>query len=214
MPASARRSVYRMARYCDPRSEWGDQPRALCGPALVDGLLQGVEHEARRGRPARPPADDAPRVGVDDEGDVDEAGPSRHVGEVADPQPIRCGRMELPVHAVQRAGCCRVLDRRPHGLPPHHAPQPHHSHQPLHGAPGHRDALAAQLPPDLPRAVDAEVFGVHTRDLGGAARRLVGRAPRPGRGRAARRRARGTSTGRSAADGRSARPRGRRGDRR
>ena len=44
--------------------------------AIVDGLLESIEHEAGVRRPRRPPADDLAREGVDDEGDVDEAGPS------------------------------------------------------------------------------------------------------------------------------------------
>jgi hypothetical protein len=40
------------------------------------------------GRPACPPAD-ATSKGVDDKGDVDEACPGGHKGEVRDPQRIR-----------------------------------------------------------------------------------------------------------------------------
>jgi hypothetical protein len=40
------------------------------------------------------------------------------------------------------------------------------THQPLHGAAGHGDAFEVQLPPDLAGAVDAEVLGVDTADLG------------------------------------------------
>lgn len=40
------------------------------------------------------------------------------------------------------------------------------AHQPLHRAPGHHHALAAQLLPDLPGAVDLEVGVVHRQDFG------------------------------------------------
>jgi len=33
-------------------------------PPFMQGLLQSIENEARMRRPAHPPADDAPRVGV------------------------------------------------------------------------------------------------------------------------------------------------------
>ena len=54
----------------------------LDGPALVQGLLKRVEHEAGVRRPAHPPADDATRIGVDHKGDIDEAGPGRDVEPV------------------------------------------------------------------------------------------------------------------------------------
>ena len=106
-------------------------------------------------------------------------------------------------HAVQRAGCCRVLDRRLHGLASHRAPQPHHPHQPLHGAPGHRDALAAQLPPDLPSAGRARSSPHAHRVISDREPRRRGAGGQSAcSGHAARRRARDTSTGRSAAAGR------------
>ena len=48
-------------------------------------------------------ADDTPRVRVDDEGDVDEACPGRHIGEVGEPKRIRALRLELPIDVIQRA---------------------------------------------------------------------------------------------------------------
>jgi hypothetical protein len=38
----------------------------LDGTAVGQGLLEGIQHEARMGRPFHPPAHDAPGVGVDD----------------------------------------------------------------------------------------------------------------------------------------------------
>jgi transposase len=61
------------------------EPTALEGSALVQGLLQFIEHEAGMGGPRRPPPDDAPGEGVDHEGHVDKADPGRDIGEVADP---------------------------------------------------------------------------------------------------------------------------------
>lgn len=42
-------------------------------PSPMQGLLQRVEHEAGMGRPAHPPADDPLSIGIDHEGDIDEA---------------------------------------------------------------------------------------------------------------------------------------------
>ncbi len=47
------------------------------GPPIMECLLQGIEHKARMGSPARPPTDDAASEGVDHESHVDETLPSR-----------------------------------------------------------------------------------------------------------------------------------------
>ena len=72
-------------------------------------LLQRVEHEAGVGRALTPPADDPPGEGVDDEGDVDEAGPGRDIGEVGHPQRVRPRRLELPVDPSSGHGAALSL---------------------------------------------------------------------------------------------------------
>src|SRR5438874_5566337 len=62
-----------------------DEAAAPNRQSLMQSLLQRVEHEVGVSRAGDTPADDAPREGVDDEGDVDEAGPGRDVGEVGHP---------------------------------------------------------------------------------------------------------------------------------
>jgi hypothetical protein len=62
------------------------------------------------GRAADAPAHDAVGIGVDEEGDVDEALLARNVGEVRQPQRVRTRRVELPLHPVERTGGCRVAD--------------------------------------------------------------------------------------------------------
>ena len=127
--------------------------------------------------PRHPPADDAPGEGVDDEGDVDEAGPGRDVGEVRHPQDVRPRRLELPVDPIERTRGRRIADRGPHPLAAHDALQAHLPHQPRDRAAGDRDPLAAELPPDLAHAIDPEVLLEHAADFG----LRVGIAPRPGR---------------------------------
>src|SRR6476646_11405982 len=57
-----------------------DEAAAPDGPALVQSLLQRVQHKAGVSRAGDAPADNAPRKGVDNEGDIDETGPRRDVG--------------------------------------------------------------------------------------------------------------------------------------
>ena len=56
-----------------------DEPAAPHGPPLVQRLFQRIEDEAGMGGATDTPADDTPGVGIDDEGDIDEAGPGDHV---------------------------------------------------------------------------------------------------------------------------------------
>src|SRR4051795_12387451 len=109
------------------------------------------------GGSADAPADNAAGIGVDDKGHIDEAGPGGHVGEVGEPEHVRLRRAELAVDVIERARRCLVADRRPHGLTPDYALQAKARHQPLDGAAGDLKAFSPQLPPDLARAVDAEV---------------------------------------------------------
>lgn len=77
-----------------PSVGMADELAALEGMALVRCLLEGIEHEARRGDARYAPADDPPGEGIDEravvrhwfknngERDVDEAAPGRHVGKI------------------------------------------------------------------------------------------------------------------------------------
>src|ERR1700722_8959538 len=55
------------------------EPASLHGPPIMESLFQSVQDEAGMRRPAHPPADDPTGIGVDDKGDIDEAGPGRDV---------------------------------------------------------------------------------------------------------------------------------------
>src|SRR3954452_11611605 len=66
-----------------------DEAAAPDGPALVQSLLQRVQHEAGVSGAGDTPADDTPRKDVDDEGDIDETGPGRDVGKIGHPQGVR-----------------------------------------------------------------------------------------------------------------------------
>lgn len=119
-----------------------NQAAATNRTPIVAGLLESIEHKAGMRRPARPPADDAASLGVDDEGDVDEARPGRDIGEVGDPEPVRCRSMELAVDLIERTRGSLVADRRPHRLATDRALQAQACHQPLDGTAGDRKALS------------------------------------------------------------------------
>ncbi len=138
---------------------------ALRRTAVVQRLLQGIEDEPGMRGPGHPPADDAAGEDVDDEGGVREASPRRHVGEARHPQHVRPRRPELAVHLVRRAGRGLVGDGGPDLPAAGRAPQAHPPHQAFHRAAGHRDAVAAELPPDLAGAVDPEVGLMRPPDL-------------------------------------------------
>lgn len=58
-------------------------------PSVMQGLLEGIENKVCLGRLRDPPAHDAIGECVDDEGHINKALPSRHIGEVADPKQVR-----------------------------------------------------------------------------------------------------------------------------
>src|SRR6202021_345715 len=88
-PASARRSVYLMETYWLPLSLWCTSLLPCTGRRSWRACSRASRTKLGMRRPAHPPADDPAGIGVDDKGDIDEAGPGRDVGEVGDPQHVR-----------------------------------------------------------------------------------------------------------------------------
>jgi len=105
----------------------------------------------RRGVPGHDPLG----IDIDDKRDIDEAGPSPHVGEVGDPDTVGRGRGEVTVEQV--AGPDPVLgrDRGPDALVTPDPAEPERAHRPVHrpkGRLGHRGA--AQVGRHLPSPVE------------------------------------------------------------
>lgn len=155
-------------------------------PPVVQGLLPCIEHEARIRRARRAPADDVPRIGIDGEGDVDEAGLDCHIGEARGPQRIRARCPELAVDVFERASGCLGADRGYDRPAADDALQTHGAHQARHCAAGNGVAFAQQLTPYLPHAIDAEVLLEcpqclgHHRGIAPWPRRLPGRVAAAG----------------------------------
>src|SRR5512145_2925030 len=67
-------------------------------------------------RPLPDGYDDPAAPDVDDDGEVEEAGPGRNVGDVGDPELVRAVGLELPLDEIGRDG--RTVARRRHAEAP------------------------------------------------------------------------------------------------
>ena len=132
--------------------------------APPDAHLQSVEREVRVEPRGDLPADDEPRELVGDEGDVDPTGKCMDIGDVRDPELIRPGRDELPVHKIQRPPSLRSGLRRPRALRPRDAAQSRLAHEATHCALSDFLTLPTQLRMDLPDPVDTVVVGMDPAD--------------------------------------------------
>jgi hypothetical protein len=93
---------------------------------------QGVEDEVGARRRRELPADHAPAVDVDDEGEEDQAFPAAKVREVRDPKLIQARGGEVAIDQVGRPAGGRVGDRgAPRLAAALGALQAVHAHQPL-----------------------------------------------------------------------------------
>jgi len=125
--------------------------------AIVQRLLQLVEHELGVHRAALPPAHNAPAEHVHHECHVDPSLPGRDIGEVRDLELVGPLGTELPIDLVQRAWRLGIRNGGPHRLAAAHALQPELAHQALDGATCHRNTFAVELAPDLLDAIDLVV---------------------------------------------------------
>jgi len=160
-----------------------ETPGEATGPSVheprerVQRLFERIEHELRGHRAGDPPADDAACEDVDDEGDVHEARPGRHVSEVGEPQLGRPLGSELTLDTIGRPIGLIRRNRGAAAAAPYDAPQAQPAHQSFDRAAGHRAALTTQLLPDLAHAIDPEVLVPDPLDRGTE----LGVAHRPGR---------------------------------
>jgi hypothetical protein len=98
------------------------------------------------------PADDAAAPGIEHDGEVQEAGPGRDVGDVRDPQPIGPGGGELPIDEI-RCRLRRLVPDRRSKLPPADALQLRGPHQAGDALATDVNPLSGQLGMDPRRAV-------------------------------------------------------------
>src|SRR5215203_4529281 len=139
------------------------QVGALTAP---DGHLERIQRQfsVKRGRDS--PADDESTEDVDHEGHVHEATPRTDVGQIGDPQVIRCGGGEVALDQVGRSLAHLSRERGSLALTAHDAAQFQVVHEPGHPVTANLVTFAVELTPDLLYAVHAEVVAVDARDLG------------------------------------------------
>ena len=97
-------------------------------PARCQRHVQGIEHELGVQAGGHRPADDAAAERIECDGQVEEAGPRRNVGDIGHPQHVRARRLELAVHPVERARRGPVAHRGFRRLAADHAGQAHLLH--------------------------------------------------------------------------------------
>ena len=105
-------------------------------------LLQGIEYEAGVRAFADAPTDNAAGVDVNDEGDIDEASPSRHISEVRHPKQVRRRRLEHAIDKVKRARRSFVAESGAMRFSANNPLQTQPFHQPRHRAAGDFFAFA------------------------------------------------------------------------
>jgi hypothetical protein len=138
--------------------------------ARPDRHLQGIEGKFSAQRIRNLPPNDPPGKQISDKSGIDKTAGRIDIRDIGDPPAGGRGSGEVPLQQVRRARVPRrSRDRRPWLLPPgRHAGDAQLTHQPFHRAPRHLDALAPQLPPYLPRPIDAAAYFLvfpHAHDL-------------------------------------------------
>jgi hypothetical protein len=128
--------------------------------------LQRIERKIRTQVIRDLPAQNAAGEQIHHESGIDPAGKRLDIGDVRDPAAVR-RRVEAPLQQVRWPVRGIAGQRRGRSLPPRAGPAyPHLAHQSLDRAPRHRDSLAVQLQPDLPRTVNFPAFlSPHFHDL-------------------------------------------------
>ena len=91
-----------------------DELASVTDLAVVQRLLKRIQGKGRRKRTRHPPANNAAREGVDDKGHVGKAAPSRHIGQIRNPQGVRARRGEVPMNDIRRSLYSLVRPSRYH----------------------------------------------------------------------------------------------------
>jgi hypothetical protein len=126
-----------------------DVPR----PPLGDGHVHGVDHELGLQIVAHRPPHDTTRPSVQHDGQVDEARPCRHAGDVRHPELVRLVGPEIPVDKIVGWPDPAVPDRGARAFSAAYACQSRCLLQPFDTLAANVDTLISQLGMDARRAV-------------------------------------------------------------
>ena len=133
--------------------------------AVVQRLLKHIQGKGRRKRTRHPPANNAAREGVDDKGYVHKAAPSRHIGQIRNPQGVRARRGEVPMNDIRQPLYSLVRASRYHTpAAPGPFPAPSSSSVWLRCT-RYTDPFPVQLQPHFPSTVNLEVLSPHPFNL-------------------------------------------------
>jgi len=118
-------------------------------PSREERHLEAV-HDQRGGHTCCcPPAEDAARVGIEDERDVNPPRPRPDVGEVGDPQLVHPHSGEVSVDEVRRPDFTLPRIRWSFAGSTTNTSDPQLAHEPFHGAAGNVVPVAAQPQPEF-----------------------------------------------------------------
>lgn len=123
------------------------------GLALADGHVERLGDELGAEVGGHGPADDAPAPDVEDDSEVEESGPRRHIGDVRHPEAIRPLGGEVSIHQVRRFLGPSVLDGGDAEATATHARERSPSHETGNPLAADADALEGQLHVDARHAV-------------------------------------------------------------
>src|SRR5215207_2044185 len=126
MPTSSRRLPNEIAVYWTPRSEMMHE--AGNRSASPYRHLQGVDHELGSHVRGHRPTDDLARMGVQDEGQVEEAFLSWYVCDVRQPDPVGPTGHEVPAKQIRCGSSPRIATSGSTLLTPNTASEPRGSH--------------------------------------------------------------------------------------
>lgn len=140
-----------------------EQPRQRT--PMRDRHIKRIEYQLTVGPLAHRPADNPPRVQIEQDGQIQPPPTGSDKGDIAGPHPVGGGRVKLPVQLVGRGQSvvARLIGRskasHPSGFNPVSPPQPPHPVAATH------DPLGPQRSPGFDRTIGLPVFRVNSANL-------------------------------------------------
>jgi len=123
------------------------------GAPLRQCHVQGIEHELGFKIMAHGPADDAPREGIQHNGQVQEPGPGRDIGDVGHPEPVWRIGVEIPVDQIASRPHPFVPEGRTGSFSAADASQAHRFHQAFDTLSADMDAVIDEFSVDARRTI-------------------------------------------------------------